>query len=109
MTGFTIRWTGDIGAFTQALQSRAQSSKEIGNTRIRIVSNAEYSGYVDQGTRYMEAQPFFQETLESHSLSEIGPELTVDKIRGFASNIVSEMKSKAPVDTGYLSSEIRVE
>jgi hypothetical protein len=95
--------------FKKALQERSQASKQLGNTSIQVVSNAEYSGYVDQGTRYMSAQPFFQETLESHSLEEIGPDPTPDKIRQYAENVVSDMKSRAPVDTGNLVDNIQVE
>jgi HK97 gp10 family phage protein len=33
---------------------------ETSDTGITILSNADYSGFVEFGTRYMDAQPFFQ-------------------------------------------------
>lgn len=95
--------------FVKALQDRSQQTKGLAGTNIRVVSNAEYSGYVDQGTRYTQAQPFFQDTIESHSPEEIGPEPTKDKVRQYAENIASEMRSRAPVDTGNLVNNIQVE
>jgi hypothetical protein len=94
--------------FAKMLQGRAQSYSQIAGTHLSINSNAEYSGYVDQGTRYMPAQPFFQDTIDSHSPQEIGPDITLDKIRRYRDNIASEMKSKAPVDTGNLVNNIEV-
>jgi hypothetical protein len=107
---FSIKLQGTgIQDFLKALRDKSQSFSGIAGSSISVVSNAEYSGYVDQGTRYMDAQPFFQETIESHSLEEIGPDITVDKIREYAEMLVSEMQSKAPVDTGELQSNIQVE
>jgi hypothetical protein len=94
--------------FTKALQDKSQSISGIAGSSISVVSNAEYSGFVDQGTRYMNAQPFFQDTIESHSLEEIGPDFTIDKIREYARKLASEMQGKAPIDTGYLQSNIEV-
>ena len=106
---FEIKLVGTgIKDFAKALQDKSQSLSGIAGSGISVVSNAEYSGYVDQGTRYMAAQPFFQDTIESHSLMEIGPEITVDKIREYARKLASEMQSKAPIDTGYLQSNIEV-
>lgn len=106
----TIRRTNKgFEEFVKSLQDKKQSYNEIGNTSISIKSDAEYSGYVDQGTRYMSAQPFFQGTIEAHSLEEIGPEPTKEKIRQYAYRIAGEMESKAPVDTGNLVSQIHVE
>jgi hypothetical protein len=107
---FQVKLVGTgLQDFTKALQNKAQSLSGIAGSSISVVSNAEYSGYVDQGTRYMSAQPFFQETIESHSLEEIGPEITVDKIREYARKLASEMQGKAPIDTGYLQSNIEVQ
>jgi hypothetical protein len=107
---FQIKLQGTgIQDFLKALQDKSQSFSGIAGSSINVVSNAEYSGYVDQGTRYMDAQPFFQETIESHSLEEIGPDITIEKIREYARKLASEMQSKAPVDTGNLQSNIQVE
>jgi hypothetical protein len=107
----TIQFTG-IKEFEKVLQDRMQQFDDLGNTEIRVVSEAEYSGYVDQGTRYMDAQPFFQETVEEYQQSfaqELESDLTADKARQIAENMVNDMKSKAPVDTGYLQDNIHVE
>lgn len=107
---FTVQITG-VKEFEKVLADRAQEYDRLGNTEIRVVSDAEYSGYVDQGTRYMDAQPFFQETVEEYQQSfaaELEQDLTADKARQIAESMVDDMKSKAPVDTGYLQENIHV-
>jgi hypothetical protein len=95
--------------FVIMLQNRSQMTKNLAGMKIKVVSSAGYSGYVDQGTRFMSAQPFFETVVTSHSPQEIGIDPTVDKVRKYAQMMANEMKSKAPVDTGYLKDNIQVE
>lgn len=39
-------------------------TKMLSKTSVKIISNAEYSGYVEYGTRYMKAQPYFRPTMK---------------------------------------------
>lgn len=106
----TVEITG-LKEFEKVLQDRAQQYDMLGKTEIGVVSEAEYSGYVDQGTRYMDAQPFFQETVEEYQQTfaqELEQDLTEDNARRIAESMVDEMKSKAPVDTGNLQDNIHV-
>lgn len=36
----------------------------LSKTSVKIVSNANYSGYVEFGTRYMNAQPYFRPSMD---------------------------------------------
>jgi hypothetical protein len=95
--------------FKKALQYRAQQSKQMAGTKTKIVSNAEYSGFVDQGTKYMAGDRFFTGTIERHNLSEIGPDPTTQKIRQYAQKIATEIQGRAKVDTGNLRDNVKVE
>lgn len=40
------------------------TTKMLSKTSVKIVSNANYSGYVEYGTRYMRAQPYFRPSMD---------------------------------------------
>ena len=108
MITIELQGTG-LRDFTNALKDRSQIVSQLAGMNISIKSDAEYSGYVDQGTSKMSAQPFFISVFESHTLDEVGPDLTMAKVRQWPETVADDMRSQAPIDTGNLQSNIHVE
>ncbi|WP_164993327.1 HK97-gp10 family putative phage morphogenesis protein [Macrococcus sp. DPC7161] len=58
---------GRTGVYSTGNLRRLINYSKLGQAKASVVSSAHYSGYVEKGTRFMDAQPFFFNTIESQA------------------------------------------